>query len=112
MTGADPTTEPLTLNATVPSGGQVAFVTFAASVTGSLYCPETEATATALGGALTVTVEEHWLVAPLLSVTVRSTFVVPTGYGPAGVCVIVKGSPSGSKDPLSMEAFAAQPAPA
>ena len=30
-----------------------------------------------------------WLVAPWASLTVSSTLVVPSGYGPAGDCVIV-----------------------
>src|SRR5262249_14488497 len=40
------------------------------------------------------------------------TLVVPTGYGPAGDCVIVSVPPSGSDDPLSMDAGAVQVAPA
>src|SRR5262245_17015619 len=59
-------------------------------------------------GLLTVTVAVHWLDVPLLSVTVSVTVVMPSGYGPAGDCVMVIGSPSGSKEPLSSEALAVQ----
>src|SRR5262249_49973546 len=62
--------------------------------------------------SVTVTVAVHWLVAPLLSTTVSNTVVVPTGYGPAGDCVMVSVPPSGSNDLLSMDAGAVQVAPA
>jgi hypothetical protein len=39
-----------------------------------------------------------------LSTTDRVTGVVPSAYGPAGVCVAVTPSPSGSKEPLLMDA--------
>ena len=51
-------------------------------------------------------------VAPFVSVTVNSTVVLPCGYGPAGDCVMVSASPSGSEEPLSMLAFALPPATA
>jgi hypothetical protein len=54
-----------------------------------------------VGGVLstTVTVALHWLEAPLLSVTVRTTAVVPRTNGPAGLKLNVIGSPSGSEEP-------------
>jgi hypothetical protein len=60
------------------------------------------------GGVLstTVTLPVAWLVAPRGSTTVSSTGVVPSAYGPAGDCVIVNGSPSGSDDPSSIDADA------
>src|SRR6266568_7841140 len=60
-------------------------------------------------GLTTVTVAVAWAVAPLVSTTVSSTFVVPTGYGPAGFCVIVSESRSGSEEPLSTLALAVPP---
>jgi hypothetical protein len=55
----------------------------------------------------------HELAAPCESVTVNSTVVVPSGYGPAGDCVTVIVSPlSGSEEPLLIEAVAVQFAPA
>lgn len=67
-------------------------------------------TAPIVGGWLstTVTVAAHELEAPLSSVTVRVTLVVPKPYGPAGVCTKVIGSPSGSKEPLFTDADAVQ----
>jgi hypothetical protein len=67
-----------------------------------------------VGGVVstTVTLPVHWLVAPLLSMTVNNTLVVPSAYGPAGACVIVRGPPSGSDEPLLIEALAVQLAPA
>ena len=62
--------------------------------------------------SVTVTVAVHWLVAPLLSVTVSNTLVVPSAYGPAGDWVSVRGPPSGSDEPLLIEAVAVQLAPA
>src|SRR5689334_14312760 len=56
----------------------------------------------------TVTVAVHCAVAPRGSFTVSKTVVVPFGYGPAGDCVIVNGSPSGSDEPSLIEAFATQ----
>jgi hypothetical protein len=56
----------------------------------------------------TVTTAVHELDAPLLSVIVKVTVVLPSGYGPAGDWVMVIGSPSGSKDPSSIDAFAMQ----
>ena len=60
----------------------------------------------------TVTVPFQRLDAPLLSVTVNVTEVWPRGYGPGGDWLIVIGSPSGSDEPSSTEAFAAQLDPA
>src|SRR6185436_760082 len=61
----------------------------------------------------TVTVPVHELVAPWLSVTVRATLVAPSGYGPAGLCAnVIVSPPSGSKEPLSIEAPAVQLGPA
>src|SRR5262245_56068704 len=77
MTGADPTTEPLTLNSTAPPG-QFAFVTFAFKVTWSLYCPETAGTVVTVG-ALTVTVNELTVTVPSCLVPVTVTVEVPTG---------------------------------
>ncbi len=67
-----------------------------------------------VGGLLsvTVTVAEQELDAPLLSVTVIVTVVVPSGYGPGGDCVMVNVSPSGSEEPLLIEALAVQLGPA
>ena len=45
------------------------------------------------------------LVAPCESVTVNITSVVPSGYSPAGVCVTVIASPSGSDEPLLIDAL-------
>ena len=44
-----------------------------------------------------------------MSTTVSITLVIPTGYGPAGVCVNVIASPSGSEDPLLIFAVAVPP---
>src|SRR5262245_14079725 len=77
MTGDDPTTPPLTLNSTAPPG-QTAFVTVAFNVTGSLYCPATEATVV-VDGALTVTVNELTVIVPSCLVPLTVTVVVPTG---------------------------------
>jgi hypothetical protein len=60
-------------------------------------------------GFTTVTFAVACAVAPLLSTTVSKTLVVPTGYGPAGLCVFVIASPSGSEEPLSIFAFAVPP---
>src|SRR5215471_15600828 len=60
-------------------------------------------------GLSTFTIAVACAVAPLGSTTVSSTFVTPTGYGPAGLWVIVSESPSGSDDPLSTLAFAVPP---
>src|SRR5882672_9454242 len=60
-------------------------------------------------GSLTVTVALACAVAPLVSFTVSITVVMPCGYGPAGDCVSVIGSPSGSLEPLSMLALALPP---
>jgi hypothetical protein len=61
----------------------------------------------------TVTVAVAEQEAPWESVAVTATLVVPSGYGPAGDCVRVIVSPlSESKEPLSIEAFAMQLAPA
>src|SRR5436190_6693788 len=64
------------------------------------------------GRFVTVTFAVAWFVAPFGSTTVSSTDVVPSSYGPAGDCVIVSGSPSGSDDPSSIDALAVPPAPA
>src|SRR3954467_5406527 len=54
----------------------------------------------------TVTTAVAWLVAPCGSLTVSTTVVCPIGYGPAGDCAMVSGSPSASDEPLSIEASA------
>ena len=77
VTGADPTTEPLTLNSTAPPG-QIAFVTFAFNVTWSLYCPATAGTVVVVG-ALTVTVNWATVIVPSCLVPLTVTVVVPTG---------------------------------
>src|SRR5262245_55528701 len=77
MTGADPTTAPLTLNSTAPPG-QAALVTFAVNVTESLYCPPAARSAVVVG-ALTVTVNELAVIVPSCLVPVTLTVVVPTG---------------------------------
>src|SRR5262249_39864338 len=66
VTGADPTTESLTLNSTEPLG-QTVLVTFAFNATWSLYCPATEATVVVVG-ALTVTLNEFVVVEPSILV--------------------------------------------
>ncbi len=60
----------------------------------------------------TVTIAVHWLDAPLLSVTVKVTRVLPSEYGPGGDWLSVIASPSGSEEPLSIEALAVQFGPA
>ena len=60
----------------------------------------------------TVTVAEHWLETPGVSVTVNVTVVVPSGYGPGGDWLVVTAPPSGSDDPLLIEALAVQVGPA
>src|SRR5262245_36649439 len=77
MTGADPATEPLTLNSTAPPG-QTVFVTSAFNVTASLYCPEAAETVVVVG-ALTVTVNELTVIVPSCLVPLTVTVVVPTG---------------------------------
>src|SRR5262245_30043319 len=77
MTGADPTTDPLTLKSTEPPG-QTAFVTFAFNVTWSLYCPATAGTAVVVG-ALTVTVNGLEVIVPSCLVPWTVTVVVPIG---------------------------------
>src|SRR5262245_2468217 len=77
VTGADPTTEPLTLNSTTPPG-QAALVTFAFNMTSSLYCPATAGTVVVVG-ALTVTLNELVVVVPTSLVPLTVTVVVPTG---------------------------------
>ena len=77
MTGADPTTAPLTLNSTEPPG-QTALVTFAFNVTASLNCPATDETVVVVG-ALTVTVNELVVIVPSCLVPLTVTVVVPTG---------------------------------
>src|SRR5262249_28753786 len=54
-----------------------------------------------LGGVVstTVTIAEHVLEAPELSVTVNVTVVGPSGYGPGGAWLREISSPSGSKEP-------------
>jgi len=66
------------------------------------------------GGVLstTVTVAVHCLESPGGSVTVNVTFVVPSGYGPGGDWLVVTAPPSGSNEPLLIEAFAVQVGPA
>src|SRR5262249_24358303 len=77
MTGADPTTPPLTLNSTDPPG-QTALVTLAFNVTTSLYCPATAGTVVVVG-ALTVTVNELTVIVLSCLVPLTVTVVVPTG---------------------------------
>ena len=60
----------------------------------------------------TVTVVEHVSDAPLSSVTVNVTTVIPNPYGPSGLWLVVIGSSSGSYDPLSTSASALQSVPA
>lgn len=60
-------------------------------------------------GLTTVTMAVACAAAPFVSVTVSVTFVLPCGYGPGGVCVMVNGSPSASDEPLLMLAFALPP---
>ena len=60
-------------------------------------------------GFCTVTLAVACAVAPWVSTTERMTLVMPTEYGPAGVCDKVIASPSGSEDPLSMFALAVPP---
>ena len=66
------------------------------------------------GGVLstTVTVPEHCLESPGGSVTVNVTVVVPSGYGPGGDWLVVSAPPSGSNEPLLIEALAVQAGPA
>ena len=66
------------------------------------------------GGVLstTVTVAEHCLESPGVSVTVKVTVVVPSGYGPGGDWLVVTAPPSGSSEPLLIEALAVQVGPA
>ena len=61
--------------------------------------------------SITVTVAEQEAAAPLLSVTVRVTAVVPKTYGPAGNWLSVIVSPSGSEEPLLTEAEATEQSP-
>src|SRR5215468_9310863 len=89
MTGADPTTESLTLNSTEPLG-QTVLVTFAFNVTWSLYCPATEATVVVVG-ALTVTLNEFVVVEPSILVPLTVTVVVPTGKSvPEGESLVTR----------------------
>ena len=88
-------------------------VAVAANVAGAWQVPGTTFTTMGakhvIAGAVsstTVTVPVAWLAAPFVSVAVRSTVVVPSGYGPAGDCVIVNRSPSASDDPSSIDALA------
>jgi hypothetical protein len=60
----------------------------------------------------TVTVAVHCLESPGPSVTVKVTLVVPSGYGPGGAWLVVKPPPSGSNEPLLIEALAVQVGPA
>jgi hypothetical protein len=66
------------------------------------------------GGVLstTVTVAEHSLETPSVSVTVKVTVVVPSGYSPGGDWLVVTAPPSGSSEPLLIEALAVQVGPA
>jgi hypothetical protein len=66
------------------------------------------------GGVLstTVTIAEHSLETPGVSVTVKVTVVVPSGYGPGGDWLVVTAPPSGSSEPLLIEALAVQVGPA
>src|SRR5262249_529153 len=77
VTGADPTTESLTLNSTEPLG-QTVLVTFAFNSTCSLYGPVPDATVVVVG-ALTVSLNEFLVVAPAILVPLTVTVVVPTG---------------------------------
>ena len=65
------------------------------------------------GGSLstTVTLALQVEVSFSVSVAVRVTAVVPSGYGPAGVWLTVTVSPSGSEEPLSIDAFDAVQTP-
>ena len=93
------------LSVIVTSGSTLVIVAWQEASADFTYC----AGQTAFGGVLstTVTFAVHVAVAPNLSVTVSTTlFVVPFGYGPAGDCESVIGSPSGSLDPSSMLAGA------
>jgi hypothetical protein len=66
------------------------------------------------GGVLstTVIVAEHCLESPGASVTVNVTVVAPRGYGPGGDWLVVTVPPSGSNEPLLIEALAVQVGPA
>src|SRR5262245_45866014 len=65
-----------------------------------------------VGGVMSRTVTMHGVavvaVLPASSVHVRVTCVLPTLYGPAGLCVQPTKSPSGSLDPLLILAGAPQ----
>src|ERR1043166_4308391 len=56
----------------------------------------------------TVTVAVHWPEAPNVSVTVNATLAAPSEYGAAGDWWSVRLSPSGSNEPLSIDAAAVQ----
>src|ERR1700686_1446585 len=60
-------------------------------------------------GLSTVTVAVACAVAPLESLAVSFTLVLPMAYGPGGACVSVTESPSGSCEPLSTSAAAVPP---
>ena len=99
----------------IVAGGEHTSVAVGANDTVALHWPGDAGTVIgdghAITGALmstTVTLPVAWLVAPFGSTTVSRTVVVPSGYGPAGDCVIVSGSPSGSDDPSSIDAAAPQ----
>src|SRR5690349_8733953 len=66
------------------------------------------------GGVLstTVTVAVQWSEAPEGSVAVNVTLVAPSEYGAGGAWLRVRGSPSGSLEPLSTDAAAVQDGPA
>src|SRR5262245_24684275 len=81
FTGLDPTGTPLTKNATVPEivcPGNDAGLTFAISVTTSLYCPDAAETRVPVG-ASTDTLKLHCADLPPESVTVPVTSVGPIG---------------------------------
>jgi hypothetical protein len=100
---------------TIVTDGEQASDAVVAMETGALHAPGGADTvigpAQLIAGAVestTVTLPSAWLVAPLGSITVSRTGVVPTGYGPAGDCVIVSASPSASSEPSSTDAEAPQ----
>src|SRR5262249_20561810 len=65
------------------------------------------------GGSTSTTLIVAWQVSRRLSlsVAVKVTGVLPSGYGLAGDCISVIGPPPVSKDPLSMEILAAVQVP-
>ena len=87
--------------------------------TTAVHCPGSASRAMFAGQVIeagvlstTVTVAEHCLESPGVSVTVKVTVVVPSGYGPGGDWLVVTAPPSGSNEPLLIEAVAVHVGPA